>query len=96
MDKRREYRWLNLPYGIHLLPDGRELLFNRDYVIICERNTHYYYQCNYKLEEKAITDFYANGMKTVFFYDDGTPEKLKYDIGFDALRRFKSWRKMAA
>lgn len=77
----REYRWAFLPYGVCLLPDGSEALFNRRYKLIYLRTP----SGEVVRLPPEPQRYESEGRETKWFYDDGTPEPEKRKRAIEAL-----------
>jgi len=63
MRSAREFRWNELPYGFWQCTDGREVLFNRRYKPIYERQSG--------IATPARRDEWVKYKQQHYFYDDG-------------------------
>lgn len=83
--RKREFRWERLPYGQWTCGAGRKVIFNRRYKLLMSRHPG---------SEAVLADRneWVEGIeqnKTIFFYDDGTPEMDKARNANRALSAFK-------
>ena len=68
MARRNTFVLWQLPYGCYHCDNGREVLFDRDYVPICERS------CSGALPQMANPDEWVKGIaRREWFYNDKTP-----------------------
>jgi hypothetical protein len=81
-DRLKVFRWDHLPYGRWPTESGREILFNRHYQPIWERHADGHPVPANRRE--WVSDIIKE--KTVYFYNDGTPDKARC-----ALEALKSW-----
>jgi hypothetical protein len=85
-----------LPYGMFTAKDGRQVIFGREYRLLFERagpnrKTGEEWQA---VSEQLWLDLQND--RTIWFYDDATPARLKEEIAADWMRRIKEAMKRAA
>lgn len=76
-------RWTFLGYGVYILPDGREIVFNRHYEPLWYRNGKHGQIMPADPTERIGSE---KGSETIFFYNDATPNKC-----IAALRGMAKW-----
>lgn len=69
-----------LPYGVYTCADGREVLFDRDYIPLVQRRG--------TVLEAANEDVWVHHVRIGWFRDDGTAHRRRLVIGASVLHAF--------